>query len=564
MGPQEAVADTSASIIDHIITNDLSHKLIPGNIRIDDLSDHFLTYVIIRDKNKPKVKRCKRIKLRDTNNFSPTIFKNDLVMSVSGFLNSLPVVDENNFNIVFNDFHDRFTKVLDKNAPFKLLSRKRSKLAHKPWISKGILASIQNKPKMYKTHFIGGSEIAKTSYKAYANKLTKVKCLAKKLYFHSELENCKGDGRKIWDLLYSLLPSKKNKQCPKTLEVGGDITHDPKLIAQKFCDHFSTIASKIVKDNPNPTSADSFKRFLNRRISDSIFLQPTEPGEILNTINSLNVRKSSGFDHIPPYFVELAGPVISEPFSVLVNHSITLGIFPEVLKVAKVIPVYKSGSRHNPTNYRPISLLSCFAKIFEKLLYKRLDIFIRTHSIIAPTQYGFRSGLSTMHAVTDVLTLVYDNIHEKKFSGLIFLDIQKAFDTVDHNILIAKLEHYGIRGIAKNLFESYLQNRQQFVALDDETRLYTTNWGVPQGSTLGPLLFLIYINDLINCTSVTPRLFADDTCLCFSLPNPENLQEIINSDLKIVSDWITANKLRINAQKSSALIISPKSNDKAY
>ena len=148
VGPQEAVADTSASIIDHIITNDLSHKLIPGIIRIDDLSDHFLTYVIIRNKNKPKVKRCKRIKLRDNNNFLPTIFKNDLVMSVSEFLNSLPVVDENNFNIVFNDFHDRFTKVLDKNAPFKLLSRKRSKLAHKPWISKGILASIQNKQKM--------------------------------------------------------------------------------------------------------------------------------------------------------------------------------------------------------------------------------------------------------------------------------------------------------------------------------------------------------------------------------------------------------------------------------
>ena len=205
---------TSASIIDHIITDDLSHKLIPGIIRTDDLSDHYMTYVIIRDKNKPKVKICKRIKPRNTSNFSPTIFKNDLVLSFTEFLNSLPEVDENNFNIVFEDFHDRFPKVLDKNAPFKLSWRKRSKLANKPWISKGILASIRNKQKMYKTHFIGGSEIAKTSYKAYANKLTKVKCLAKKLYFHNELENCKGDGRKIWDLLYSLLPSKKKQTMP--------------------------------------------------------------------------------------------------------------------------------------------------------------------------------------------------------------------------------------------------------------------------------------------------------------------------------------------------------------
>ena len=177
------VTDTSASIIDHIITNDLSHKLIPGIIRTDDLCDHFMTYVINRDKNKPKVKRCARIKLRDTSNFSPTTFKNDQVVALSEFLNSLPEVDENNFNIVFNDFHDRFTKVLDKNAPFKLLSRKRSKLANKPWISKGILASIRNKQKMYKTHVIGGSEIAKTSYKAYANKLTKVKFLAKNYIF---------------------------------------------------------------------------------------------------------------------------------------------------------------------------------------------------------------------------------------------------------------------------------------------------------------------------------------------------------------------------------------------
>ena len=132
---------------------------------------------------------------------------------------------------------------------------------------------------MCKAHFVGGS------------KLTKVKSLAKKLYFHSELVNCNSDGCKTWNLLY-FLPSKKTKLCPKTLEVNGDITHDPKLIAQQFSDHFSTIASKIVKDNPNPTLADLFKQFLNKRIFDSIFLQSTEPGKIFNEINFLNVSMS--------------------------------------------------------------------------------------------------------------------------------------------------------------------------------------------------------------------------------------------------------------------------------
>ena len=135
-----------------------------------------------------------------------------------------------------------------------------------------------------------------------------------------------------------------------------------------------------------------------------------------------------------------------------------------------MVPVYKSGCRHNPTNYRPVSLLPCFAKIFEKLLFKRLDVFILNHSIIAPTQYGFRPALSTMHAATDLLTLVYNNIHDK-YSGLIFLNIQKAFETLNQTLLIAKFEDYGIRGTAKNLFKSFLRNRKQFIALDHKSRL---------------------------------------------------------------------------------------------
>ena len=196
------------------------------------------------------------------------------------------------------------------------------------------------------------------------------------------------------------------------------------------------------------------------------------------------------------------------------NYSYAFGIFPDILKLAKVVPVFKSGNKRVVTNYRPISLFFSFSKIFEKLLYQRLDTFIRKHSIISPFHYGFRAGHSTKHALTDVITMTYDNINDKKFTGVSFLDIKKAFDTVDHDILINKLEHYGIRGTANELLKSYLSQRKQFIVIDKQSsKLYPIKWVVLQGSTLGPLLFILYINDLGNCTLVKPGLFADDTRL---------------------------------------------------
>ena len=165
-----------------------------------------------------------------------------------------------------------------------------------------------------------------------------------------------------------------------------------------------------------------------------------------------------------------------------------------------------------------------------------------------------------MYAVTEVTTTAYDNISANLHTGLVFLDIKKAFDTINHDILIQKLEHYGIRGIANDLLKSYLRSRKQFVTLDEieHSDIFQIKTGVPQGSTLGPLLFLLYINDLFNCTSVTSILFADDTCLSFSASCPTKFIDDINTKLNTVYYWMKANKLCIKPQKSTALLIPSK------
>ena len=190
----------------------------------------------------------------------------------------------------------------------------------------------------------------------------------------------------------------------------------------------------------------------------------------------------------------------------------------------------KKGERDKPTNYRPISILTCFSKIFEGLLYKRLNNFLNKHNIIINSQYGFQNK-----AFVDVITHSYDNINSNQYAGLVFLDLTKAFDSVNHDILLLKLEHYGIRGSANQLIKSFL-SRKQFVSIKGaKSKLLHNNYGAPQGSILGPLLFLLYVNDMPQAVNCMPILFADDTCLIFTAPNLASLTTIINRTSKFIN-----------------------------
>ena len=199
---------------------------------------------------------------------------------------------------------------------------------------------------------------------------------------------------------------------------------------------------------------------------------------------------------------------------VLYNACFKFGVFPSKPKIVKIIPVFKSGDKSKVINYRPISILSRFSKILEKAVYDRTINFLNGHSVLNPTQYGFRSNFSTKHAILDIVNTCYDNIERKMYSGFVLLDLAKAFDTADHHILLQKLKHYKIRGIAQQFFQSFLENRKQFVCINKFCcTLSDVNIGVPQGSILSLLLFLLYSNDLPNSVNSAPRLFADDTCL---------------------------------------------------
>ena len=247
---------------------------------------------------------------------------------------------------------------------------------------------------------------------------------------------------------------------------------------------------------------------------------------------------------------------ISPSFSEICNSSFTEGIFPDKNKIAKVIPVHKKSSTDDVNKYPPISLLSTFSKIMEKLMAARLNNFLDLHSIIFPNQFGFRAGCSTTHSLVSITETINITIEQKKFGCSVFIDLKKAFDTVNHNILLQKLEHYGIRDNALLWFKSYLTDRMQYVLVngsDSETKRVIC--GVPQGSVLGPILFLLSINDLPNISKhLKFFLFADDTNIYLEDSNLIALEKVMNKEFKKVYKWLCINRLSLNITKTNFVI----------
>ena len=333
--------------------------------------------------------------------------------------------------------------------------------------------------------------------KKYINVLTKIKTFSEKGCNESKLEENKGDLRQEWKIISFSLPTNRKHATatsPCSLKINDRPIFAPQNIAKNLNEFFLTICPKLV-NKIEISFEEKHISYLEDRISSSAFLDVPSMTEINNGVFSLNINKSVRHDQILPYFLRIASFIITPFLHIFAEYSFMNGIFPENCTIAKIISIFKKENRQNSTNYQPISILTYFSKVFEKLIHTRLIIFWTKHNVLISTQYGFQTKLSTTHAFLDEITSSFKNINDNLFTGLILLDLSKAFDTVCRDILLFKLKHYGIRRPAKDLMHLILK-RKQFVFINSrKSSIVINNYGIAQGSTLGPLLFLINVND---------------------------------------------------------------------
>jgi hypothetical protein len=281
---------------------------------------------------------------------------------------------------------------------------------------------------------------------------------------------------------------------------------------------------------------------------NSIFLSPTNEQEIKAIIQSFPSKSSYGFDEVSMNLLKKTSLNILNPLTKIINLSLSTGVVPSKIKISKVCPIYKEGPEDVFGNYRPISLLTSFSKVFERIVFTRLNTYLIQNNILISSQYGFRTSYSTEMAIHDFYHKISDGIDDNNYVIGLFVDLKKAFDTVNHKVLLTKLNHYGIRGVALQWIENYLSNRQQYVSLNKTiSDLKTVRCGVPQGSILGPLLFIIYINDIVNCSKLLYMiLYADDTNIIYTHKDLNTLITTVNCELNKLSSWFSANRLTLN------------------
>ena len=447
-----------------------------------------------------------------------------------------------------------FTKINDLyckhfSIKIKYISAKR---AANPWLTPEIKKMINKKSEYFKLYKLG--IISKRLNNIFKNKVNSTVRRAKNKYFVNAFERSFGDIRKSWEIMKKLLGSSSKKNIIESITCSGIEYFDKADICHQFNEYFGSIAMNLASELPQ---SDQPFDYLGPPKPNSFYLFDLTLPECSKLISKLKLT-STGLDTMPVRIFKQLNQYLSLPVCKLINLSFRAGVFPDNLKIARITPIFKKGDKKCISNYRPIASLPYLSKIYERAMVNRLFSFINKFSLLSKFQYGFQKNKSTCHALINLTELIFKGLNSKHHVINIFIDLAKAFDTVDHALLLDKLHNYGVRGTSLSWFRSYLNNRIQFVSLGSHSSSQKViNIGVPQGSILGPVLFLIFINDLPSASNIlSPTLFADDTTLTAMDSDFENLVPTLNRELELINLWTKNNKLTVNVSKTELLAVS--------
>ena len=559
-------SDHNGTLIDNFLCK-LSNRISQASagILMSRISDHLpyfisLDYITIK---KIKIPKCIQITNQSATNIAN--FKHEIC--IANILDKLDLSIDANPNINYNILEHTIVNALKKHLPTKTVKYNKYKHKKSGWMTNGLLHSIQFRDKQYmkikKSDPTSDEYVTlKTNLCTYNRILRNCIRIVKTNYYHSTFNKYRNDIKSTWSKINEIMRRGTKSKFPESFLINETYVKDNKKIADEFNSYFSGIGNKLASDiTRNDTNDIKFDQFLNNPCTNDFTFRPISIETTVNVINKLASKNSRGHDGISTKLLKLITIEISETLTIIINQSLYCGIFPDNLKLAKVIPIFKKGNNQIFDNYRPISILPAISKIFERIIYEQLYEHFILNNLFYPSQYGFKRNHSCELAVLEVIDRIIQELDKGRTPINIYLDLSKAFDTLNHDILIHKLKFYGITGRSADLLQSYLSNRKQYVQLNNvNSKSADISVGVPQGSILGPLLCIIYINDIIYSSNLFKfTMYADDTTLFTTLRghNQDNMQTVlINDELSKISNWLIANRLSLNVAKTKFMVFS--------
>ena len=387
----------------------------------------------------------------------------------------------------------------------------------------------------------------------------------KKEFVENKLKECIGKPKDLWKAIKSLgLPSKSGRCIVGALTENQIVKHDTKSILKTFKRFYSNLAGNLLAQLPKSPNRYTIKfisyYYKKLSLSENFKLDATTEGYLFNILKNVEVTKTAGIDQISGNFLKDGARILAKPISELCNLSITLGRSTEAFP--KVKPLFKKSSKTDPSNYRPISLLPLLSKVFERVVLNQIEEFLSLSKVLYDYQSGFRKNHSTGTCLSFLNDKILKGFDDGLLTGMILIDLQKAFDTINHDILLKKLSIIGFSHHTVKWFQSYLSNRKFTVNLENSfSEVSNISCGVPQGSVLGPILLLIYVNDMPMAVKCNLFLYADDTCLVFQSKNVKDIEKQLNEDFAHICDWFVDNKLSIHfgEDKTKSILFASKS-----